>query len=130
MASNVTYQDAVDEVVPDYELLPETKVQEDEFDEKRVADVGYRTRIYEDMYKTNGLLLATLRLIKKRRVKKDRKKESKQKKIEKLQQWNEEFRKSTEVMQRIINNQCSIQEALEKKAQELEFELYQERMKN
>ena len=130
MASNVTYQDAVDEVVPDYELLPETKVQEDEFDEKRVADVGYRTRIYEDMYKTNGLLLATLRLIKKRRVKKDRKKESKQKKIEKLQQWNEEFRKSTEVMQRIIKGQYSIQEALEKKARKLEFELYQERMKN
>lgn len=130
MASNVTYQDAVDEVVPDYELLPETKVQEDEFDEKRVADVGYRTRIYEDMYKTNGLLLATLRLIKKRRVKKDRKKESKQKKIEKLQQWNEELKKSTEVMQRIIKGQYSIQEALEKKARKLEFELYQERMKN
>ena len=130
MASNVTYQDAVDEVVPDYELLPETKVQEDEFDEKRVADVGYRTRIYEDMYKTNGLLLATLRLIKKRRVKKDRKKESKQKKIEKLQQWNEELKKSTEAMQRIIKGQYSIQEALEKKARKLEFELYQERMKN
>ena len=130
MASNVTYQDAVDEVVPDYELLPETKVQEDEFDEKKVADVGYRTRIYEDMYKTNGLLLATLRLIKKRRVKKDRKKESKQKKIEKLQQWNEELKKSTEVMQRIIKGQYSIQEALEKKARKLEFELYQERMKN
>ena len=130
MASNVTYQDAVDEVVPDYELLPETKVQEDEFDEKRVADVGYRTRIYEDMYKTNGLLLATLRLIKKRRVKKDRKKESKQKKIEKLQQWNEELKKSTEVMQRIIKGQYSIQEALEKKARKLEFELYQERMKS
>ena len=122
MASNVTYQDAVDEVVPDYELLPETKVQEDEFDEKRVADVGYRTRIYEDMYKTNGLLLATLRLIKKRRVKKDRKKESKQKKIEKLQQWNEELKKSTEAMQRIIKGQYSIQEALEKKARKLEFE--------
>ena len=130
MASNVTYQDAVDEVVPDYELLPETKVQEDEFDEKRVADVGYRTRIYEDMYKTNGLLLATLRLIKKRRVKKNRKKESKQKKIEKLQQWNEELKKSTEAMQRIIKGQYSIQEALEKKARKLEFELYQERMKN
>ena len=129
MASNVTYQDVVDEVVPDYELLPEIKVQEDEFDEKKVVDVGYRTRIYEDMYKTNGLLLATLKLIKRRRVKKARKKESKQKKIEKLQQWNEELKKSTEVMQRIIEGQYSIQEALERKARKLEFELHQERMK-
>ena len=130
MASNVTYQDAVDEIAPDYDILPEIKVQENEFDEKKVEDVGYRTRIYEDMYKTNELLLATLRLVKRRRVKKDRKKERRQKKIEKLQQLNEELKKSAEVMQKIIKGQYMIQEALEKKAQRLELELYQVRMKN
>ena len=43
---------------------------------------------------------------------------------------NKELKKSTEAMQRIIKGQYSIQEALEKKARKLEFELYQERMKN
>ena len=82
------------------------------------------------MCKTNELLLATLRLVKKRKVKKDRKNERRQKKIEKLQQLNEELKKSAEVMQKIIKGQYMIQEALEKKAQRLELELYQARIKN
>ena len=130
MASNINHQDAVDEIAPDYDILPQAKVQESELDDKKVADVEYRRKIYEDMCKTNELLLATLRLVKRRRVKKDRKKERRQKKIEKLQQLNEELKKSAEVMQKIIKGQYMIQEALEKKAQRLELELYQARIKN
>ena len=130
MASNINHQDAVDEIAPDYDILPQAKVQENELDDKKVADVEYRRKIYEDMCKTNELLLATLRLVKKRKVKKDRKNERRQKKIEKLQQLNEELKKSAEVMQKIVKGQYMIQEALDKKVQRLERELYQARMKN
>ena len=130
MASNINHQDVVDEIAPDYDILPQAKVQENELDDKKVADVEYRRKIYEDMCKTNELLLATLRLVKRRRVKKDRKRERRQKKIEKLQQLNEELKKSAEVMQKIVKGQYMIQEALEKKAQRLELELYQARIKN
>ena len=70
MASNINHQDVVDEIAPDYDILPQAKVQENELDDKKVADVEYRRKIYEDMCKTNELLLATLRLVKRRRVKK------------------------------------------------------------
>ena len=52
------------------------------------------------------------------------------KKIEKLQQLNEELKKSAEAMQKIVKGQYMIQEALDKKVQKLERELYQARMKN
>ena len=130
MASDASCQDVLDEIAPNYDFLPQIEVQENEVDDKKVKDVEYRREIYEDMRKTNELLLATLRLVKRRRVKKDRKKERRQKKIEKLQQLNEELKKSTEVMQKIIKGQYMIQEALEKKTQRLERELYQARMKN
>ena len=130
MASDVSYQDVLDEIAPDYDFLPQIEVQENEFDDKKVKDVEYRREIYEDMRKTNELLLATLRLVKRKRVKKDKKKEKRQKEIEKLQQMNGELKKSGEVMQKIIKGQYMIQEALEKKAQRLELELYQARMKN
>ena len=130
MASDVSYQDVLDEIAPDYDFLPQIEVQENEFDDKKVKDVEYRREIYEDMRKTNELLLATLRLVKRKRVKKDKKKEKRQKEIEKLQQVNEELKKSGEVMQKIIKGQYMIQEALEKKIQKVERELYQARMKN
>ena len=52
------------------------------------------------------------------------------KKIRKLQQLNEELKKSAEAMQKIVKGQYMIQEALDKKVQKLERELYQARMKN
>ena len=52
------------------------------------------------------------------------------KKIRKLQQLNEELKKSAEAMQKIVKGQYMVQEALDKKVQKLERELYQARMKN
>ena len=52
------------------------------------------------------------------------------KKIRKLQQLNEELKKSAETMQKIVKGQYMVQEALDKKVQKLERELYQARMKN
>ena len=52
------------------------------------------------------------------------------KKIRKLQQLNEELIKSAETMQNIVKGQYMVQEALNKKVQKLERELYQARMKN
>ena len=129
MASDASCQWVLDEIVPNYDFLPQIEVER-EVDDKKVKDVEYRREIYEDMRKTNELLLATLKLVKRRRVKKNKKKEKRQKEIEKLQQVNEELKKSGEVMQKIIKGQYMIQEAYEKKIQKVERELYQSRMKN
>ena len=129
MESVASCQDVLDEIEPNYDSLPPTEVER-EVDDKKLKDVEYRKEIYEDMRKTNELLLATLKLVKRRRVKKNKKKEKRQKEIEKLQQVNEELKKSGEVMQKIIKGQYMIQEAYEKKIQKVERELYQARMKN
>ena len=130
MESVASCQDVLDEIAPNYDFLPQTEVQESEVDDKKIEDVEYRREIYEDMRKTNELLLATLKLVKKKRVKKNKRKEKRQKEIEKLQQVNEELKKSGEVMQKIIKGQYMIQEALTKKIQKAERELYEARMKN
>ena len=130
MASDASCQWVLDEIAPNYDFLPQTEVQESEVDDKKVEDVEYRREIYEDMRKTNELLLATLKLVKRKRVKKNKRKEKRQKEIEKLQQVNEELKKSGEVMQKIIKGQYMIQEALTKKIQKAERELYEARMKN
>ena len=129
MESVASCQDVLDEIEPNYDSLPPTEVER-EVDDKKLKDVEYRKEIYEDMRKTNELLLATLKLVKRRRVKKNKRKEKRQKEIEKLQQVNEELKKSGEVMQKIIKGQYMIQEAYEKKIQKVERELYQSRMKN
>ena len=130
MASDASCQWVSDEIAPNYDFLPQIEVQESEVDDKRIEDVEYRKELYEDMHKTNELLLATLKLVKKKRVKRIKRKEKRQKEIEKLQQVNEELKKSGEVMQKIIKGQYMIQEAYEKKIQKVERELYQSRMKN
>ena len=129
MASDASCQWVLDEIAPNYDFLPQIEVER-EVDDKKLKDVEYRIEIYEDMRKTNELLLATLKLVKRKRVKKNKRKEKRQKEIEKLQQVNEELKKSGEVMQKIIKGQYMIQEALEKKIQKVERELYQARMKN
>ena len=130
MESVASCQDVLDEIEPNYDSLPQTEVQESEVDDKRIEDVEYRKKLYEDMHKTNELLLATLKLVKKKRVKKNKRKEKRQKEIEKLQQINEELKKSGEVMQKIIKGQYMIQEDLTKKIQKAKRELYEARMKN
>ena len=130
MESGARCQDVSDEIEPNYDSLPQTEVQESEVDHKRIEDVEYRKELYEDMHKTNELLLATLKLVKKKRVKKNKRKEKRLKEIQKLQQINEELKKSGEVMQKIIEGQYMIQEDLTKKIQQAKRELYEARLKN
>ena len=129
MESGARCQDVSDEIEPNYDSLPQ-EVQESEVDHKRIEDVEYRKELYEGIHKTNELLSATLKLVKKKRLKKNKREERRLKEIQKLQQINEEMRKSGEVMQRIIEGQRMIQEDLTKKIQKAERELYEARLNN
>ena len=130
MESVASCQDVLDEIEPNYDSLPQTEVQESEVDHKRIEDVEYRKELYEDMHRTNELLLATLKLVKKKRVKKNKRREKRLKEIQRLQQINEELKKSGEVMQKIIEGQYMIQEDLTKKIQQAKRDLYEARLKN
>ena len=130
MESGARCQNVSDEIEPNYDSLPQAEVQESEIDHKKIEDVGYRKKLYEDMHKTNQLLLETLKLVKKKRTKKNKRKEKRLKEIRKLQQINEEMKKSGEVMQKIIEGQYMIQEDLTKKIQQAKRDLYEARLKN
>ena len=129
MESGARCPDVSDEIEPNYDSLPQ-EVQESEVDHKRIEDVEYRKELYEGIHKTNELLSATLKLVKKKRLKKNKREEKRLKEIQKLQQINEEMRKSGEVMQKIIEGQRMIQEDLTKKIQKAERELYEARLNN
>ena len=129
MESDAKCPDISNKIEPNYDSQPQ-EVQESEADHKRVKDVEYRKKLYESVHKTNELLSATLKLVKKKKLKKSKGEEKRLKEIRKLQQINEEMRKSGEVMQRIIEGQRIIQEDLTKKIQKAERELYEARLNN
>ena len=126
MESDARCQDVSNGKEPNHDSLPQ-EAQESEVDQKRIEDVEYRKELYEGMHKTNELLSATLKLVKRKELKKNKKEEKRLKEIQKLQQINEEMRESREVMQKIIEGQKMIQEDLTKKIQEAEREA---RLKN